>query len=133
MPVLDTTVLVALFDESHESRGKVLRQLGDATVLHIPSVVLAELMLVLRKLAKDRGHDGNAFARACLAKLMAKRGIEERQEYDGAAARQLFRANPGLSYVDAVGIVTARTMNEELLTLDKEQLKLWRSSTPAAG
>lgn len=131
MAVADTTVLVALFDESHEARNQVLRQFGDATVVHVPSVVLSELMLVLRKLAKDQGHDGNGFARSCLVALMAKRGIEERQDYDAVAARSLFLRHPTLSYVDAVCIVTARSLEDDLLTLDKEQKKVWKAQKSA--
>ncbi len=126
MAVVDTTVLVAAFDQSHPSRAKAVEAMQNASVLHVPSVVVAELTLVLRRLAKSAGQDGNKFARESLRALLSKRGVEERQEYDALRARQLYDADAKLSYVDAVAIVAAWGLDADLISFDAHQMNVWK-------
>lgn len=130
MPVADTTALVAALDESHPRHKEARSRLQGLAVLHVPSVILSELSVVLRRLAKDQGQDGNQYARRVVAALMAKPEIHERQEHDGAEARRLYAGNAKLSYADAVAIVTAWRLRDALVTLDDDQLAAWKSGAP---
>lgn len=101
---------------------------SESNVVHVPSVAMAELMLVLRRLANNHGQDGNEFARSCLRDLMSRPGVQECQEYPTGPARQHFYSSHTLSYVDAVGIALALHLEQELVTLDERQRSIWVAS-----
>lgn len=128
MPVADTSVLLACFDDAHDRHREAIDMLSGVSALRVPTAVLAEFALVLRRVAKDQGHDGNAVARRVVGALMAKHEVHEHQVHDGARARRLYARTPGLSYVDAVAVVTAWGLDEGLLTLDARQRAAWAAS-----
>lgn len=130
MPVADTTALVAILDETHPSHAEAYARLQGAATLHIPTVILSELTVVLRRLAKDQGQDGSQYARRVVTALLAKPEVSECQQHDGAQARRLYAQNARLSYADSVAVVTAWSLADELVTLDKEQLDVWKSGAP---
>ena len=130
MPVADTTTLVAVLDETHPRHADARTRLQGVATLHIPTVILSELSVVLRRLAKDHGHDGNRYARRVVTGLLDKPEVHECQQHDGAQARQLYVRNPKLSYADSVAIVTAWGLPDDLVTFDNDQFEVWTSGVP---
>ena len=130
MPVADTTTLVAILDETHPRHAEAGSKLQGVATLHVPTVILSELSLVLRRLAKNQRHDGNRYARRVVTALMAKPEVHECQQHDGAQARQLYVANPKLSYADSVAIATAWGLPDDLVTFDDDQFEVWKSGAP---
>lgn len=126
VPVIDTSVLVPLFDADHPLRSKAQGLTKAPGVLAVCGGVLAELTTVIRRRGKDVGLDGDQIAREALAHLEALRGFRHIDAYDARAVSQLYREVPGLSYVDAWGVVIAIEMDEELLTFDTRQADAYR-------
>lgn len=121
MPVPDTSVLVPAFDADHPRHAEARRMLGAPILLHVTGGVLSELTTVLRRRANDVKVDGAKVAREALAKLEALEGFRHATGYDAEAVSRVYLAHSALSYVDAVGIVLALDLDDELMTFDDAQ------------
>jgi predicted nucleic acid-binding protein len=126
MPVLDTSVLVPLFDADHPDHAQARERVGAPILLHVSGGVIAELTTVLRRRAKDAGLDGSRVAREALSKLEGLRGFRHAASYDADAVSRVYQAHSALSYVDALGIVLALDLGEPLLTFDDRQMAAYR-------
>jgi predicted nucleic acid-binding protein len=121
MPVLDTSVLVPAFDADHPRHHEARELLAAPALLHVNAGVLGELTTVLRRRANDVGLEGSKVARDALAKLESLAGFRHATSYDPDTVSHVYRAHSSLSYVDAIGIVLALELDEELLTFDDGQ------------
>ncbi len=124
MPVVDASVLVALFNvqDPHHERA---RDLAEApTAWRVPTVALVELSQVARRMADttDRERDARRAAAATWALPFA----QEETSYDVDAARALYERRRTLSYADAIIIATAWHHGDTLLTFDKRQERAWK-------
>ncbi len=121
MPTTDTSYLYALLDGADAHHEEAKRMAGGRTTLAVPSVVLTELLQLVRFRAKGRGEDGNAVARAARRALETIRGFRLEQACDAARAAKLYDENVGLSYADAVVIAVALERGDDLYTFDEGQ------------
>lgn len=126
MPVVDTSVLVPLFDADHSRHDDARRLVAAPILLRVTGGVLAELTTVLRRRGKDAGLDGARIAREALVQLEGLRGFRHSTDYDPEAVSRTYASHAGLSYVDAWGIVLAMETGEELLTFDEDQTAAYR-------
>jgi predicted nucleic acid-binding protein len=122
MPVIDTSVLVPLFDADHPRHAEARQLVAAPVLLHVTGGVLAELTTVLRRRGKDAGLDGARVAREALVQLEALHGFRHVIDYDAEAVSRAYAQHSALSYVDAWGVVLALEMGEDLMTFDDRQL-----------
>lgn len=128
MAVVDTSVLVAAFDDEHPRHRAARAALAKQAAVVVHGGILEELTRVMRRAANQAGLDGNQVARAVLATLRASPGYRLAADYDEAATAQRFAENPPLSYVDAWGIEVAHATGQELLTFDRDQERAWKAA-----
>lgn len=121
MAIIDTSVLVPLFDADHPQHHDAQRLAREHNPWHISGGVLSEFTRVVRRLTNLRGEDGNQAARRALAVLEEYAGYRPLADYDAALASRIFRMDDGMSYVDAWGIALSYARSEPLLTLDRRQ------------
>lgn len=121
MPVVDSSVLVPAFDADHPRHGEARGKLATTSLLHVSGGVLAEVTTVLRRRANDLGLDGSNVARDALARLEELAGFRHVTSYDADEVSRVYQAHAALSYVDAMGIVIAIVLDDELLTFDDAQ------------
>lgn len=126
MPVIDTSFLMAVFDEEHPRHKQAHRLLRKASVLHVSGGVMGEFITIVRRRANDVGLDGEAVARDLLEqveslRIMRHAGLEAPLEVS-----RIYRENKGLSYVDAWGIALAKGRKEELYSFDRKQRAVHR-------
>ncbi len=102
MTTFDTSALVPLFDVRHPRREEARAAFRAARTAKLHPCVLAELTTVVRRLAKDRGQDGNKEARNALRALLGQPrcGISTQADYDKAVRRYL--SDSALSLTDAI-------------------------------
>lgn len=124
MAILDTSLLVALFDLDHPHHKPAREAVLGHGVWHVSGGVLAEFTQAIRRLTNEQGSDGNAAARQALESLRAFSGYRTIQEYDEPHVARIHATAPGMSYVDAWGVSLAVTRQEPLLTLDGRQRRL---------
>ena len=132
MPVVDTSVLVPLFDADHPRHQEAKILVAKPILLHVTGGVLAELTTVLRRRGKDVGLDGARIAREALIHLEGLRGFRHATDYEPESVSRTFGAHPSLSYVDAWGIVLAMDMGEDLLSFDERQMAAYREGAKSA-
>ncbi|HUR70159.1 MAG TPA: PIN domain-containing protein [Candidatus Thermoplasmatota archaeon] len=123
MPVVDSSVLVPAFDADHPRHAEARGKLGTTSLLHVSGGVLAEVTTVLRRRANDIGSDGSKVAREALVRLEELAGFRHATSYDPDEVSRVYQAHAALSYVDAMGIVIAIRLDDELLTFDDAQSK----------
>ena len=126
MPVLDTSVLVPAFDADHPRHAEARKLLAGPSLLHVSAGVTAELTTVIRRRASDAGLPGAKVAREALARLEALAGFRHAASYDAEAVSQVYHTHASLSYVDALGIVIALGIDDDLLTFDDAQAAAYR-------
>lgn len=123
MPVVDSSVLVPAFDADHPRHAEARGKLATTSLLHVSGGVLAEVTTVLRRRANDMGSDGSKVARESLARLEELAGFRHATTYDADEVSRVYLAHATLSYVDAMGIILAIGLNDELLTFDDAQAR----------
>lgn len=121
MPVVDSSVLVPAFDADHPRHAEAREKLATTSLLHVSGGVLGEVTTVLRRRANDVGSEGSKVAREALARLEELAGFRHATSYDADEVSRVYQAHPTLSYVDAMGIVLAIGLGEDLLTFDDAQ------------
>lgn len=132
MPVVDTSVLVPLFDADHPHHHDARQLVAAPILLYVTGGVLAELTTVLRRRGKDVGLDGARIAREALGQLEKLQGFRHVTDYDPGSVSRTYAAHAGLSYVDAWGIVLAMDMGEDLISFDERQMAAYREEKKAA-
>lgn len=102
LPVFDTSVLVPLFIKEHEhhKKAKHLFATADWIILH-PSVI-TEFTTVIRRLAKNKGLDGNEQAREALLSLLLQPRVSIRSDMDYQEIIDLYASSSRLSFTDAM-------------------------------
>lgn len=131
MAVVDTSVLVPLFDNRHAQHAKAVARLADVTDLGVVAPSLQELASVLRREGKARGLDGGQIARQAVARLRAQPRFQDKGAGVAAAACGRFVASPGLSLADCWAIEAALADGDELVTFDANQAKAWQAAKRA--
>ncbi|MEA3203638.1 MAG: hypothetical protein QOI63_1317 [Thermoplasmata archaeon] len=130
MTVADTSALVALLDAGHPHHKQAQRDLAEGHVT-VTRGSLAETATVVRRLAKDAGHDGGQAARQALAAITTLAGFREAPHVELATVLKLHQQDGGLSFVDAWNLATALQANERLASHDKGLLAA-HAGRPAA-
>lgn len=126
MPVVDSSVLVPAFDADHPRHAEARDALARPILLQVSGGVLAEVTTVLCRRANDVGSDGAKVAREALARLEGLAGFRHATSYDADEVSRVYGAHTALSYVDALGIVLAIDLREDLLTFDDAQAKAYK-------
>lgn len=126
MPVVDSSVLVPAFDADHPRHVEARDELAHPVLLHVSGGVLAEVTTVLRRRAHDVGSDGAKVAREALTRLEGLAGFRHATSYDADEVSRIYSAHTALSYVDALGIVLAIGLRDDLLTFDEAQAKAYK-------
>ncbi len=121
MAIVDTSLLVPLFDRGHANHTQARRQAAEHSIWHISCGVLAEFTQVIRRIANDHAQDGNVAARRALEALREMTGYRPIESFDEPLIARIYAMDPALSYVDAWGIAAALERQEPLLTLDDHQ------------
>ncbi len=129
MAVVDTSVLVPLFDVAHPNHAKARAVLAEIDRLATHGGALAELTRVIRRRANLRGLKGNEAARAAVHALRALPAFRDTGDGLAAQVEKRYQAEPKLSYADAWGIEAALADRDDLLTFDKHQAAAWRTAT----
>ncbi|MEA3203871.1 MAG: hypothetical protein QOI63_1551 [Thermoplasmata archaeon] len=127
MGVVDSSLLLDLFDADSPSHRKAQARLSNGTLAITPGV-LSEVTQAIRRRATAAGLDGSRAARDMLAALRALPGYLFVVDADDEAIASLHAANSAMSYVDAWGIWLARKTGEELWTHDRAQSRVFRRS-----
>lgn len=128
MAVVDTSILVPLFDAAHVNHAKAKAALSGINRLAIPGGVLAELTRLIRRLAKRQGLDGNQAAREAIHALRALPGFRDTGDGLATVTEARYALESNLSYVDAWGIEAALADRDDLLTFDAHQAAAWRKA-----
>lgn len=128
MAVVDTSVLLPLFDMGHANHAKAKAALSDIERIATHGGVLAELTRLIRRRAILRGMDGNIAAREAVRALRALPGFRDTGDGLGAKVERRYAAETGLSYADAWGIEAALADRDDLLTFDAKQAAAWRKA-----
>jgi predicted nucleic acid-binding protein len=102
MPAFDTSVLVPLLDRGHPRHTEAARRFDAADQVLIHPAVASELTTVVRRLAKDRGQDGNRAARQALRALLEQPRVRLESELQADAALRRYLADAALSFTDAL-------------------------------
>lgn len=123
MPVVDSSVLVPAFDIDHPRHAEARAELAKTGLLHVSGGALAEVTTVLRRRANDMGSDGSKFAREALARLEELAGFRHATSYDAEEVSRVYQKHSTLSYVDAIGVVLAVGLGDDLLTFDDAQAR----------
>lgn len=125
VPAFDTSALLPLFNAQHPHYGRAKAQFeaADMVVLH-PSVI-TEFTTVMRRLAKDKGLDGNEKARQALMALLRQPRVAIRADMDYEAVVDRYLCAPGISFTDAVVAASVAHFNKSKpVTFDKKLGKL---------
>lgn len=92
-------------------------------ILH-PSVI-TEFTTVMRRLAKEKGYDGNEKARQALMALLRQPRVAIRADMDYEEVVDRYLCAPGISFTDAVVAASvAHFSKSEPVTFDKKLGKL---------
>lgn len=127
MTVADTSVILALLDETHPRHHEARGALANGWIT-VTRGTLAETSTVVRRLAKDAGIDGNAAARRAVDGVCALAGFREAPPTDLDAVTGVFRRERPLSFADAWALVASVEGNEPLVTYDKPLLRAYRKA-----
>lgn len=128
MAVVDTSVLLPLFDVAHANHARARAALSAVDRIATHGGVLAELTRLIRRRAILRGLDGNAASRQAIGALRGLPGFRDTGDGLGAKVAQRYAAETGLSYADAWGIEAALADRDALLTFDARQAAAWRKA-----
>lgn len=102
MPLFDTSALLPLFNPGHSHHDDAKKAFESCGQVVLHPLVIHEFTTVVRRLAKDRGADGNEEARRGLLALLAEPRVKVRADMDYDAAIDRYIAAPRLSFTDAV-------------------------------
>jgi predicted nucleic acid-binding protein len=122
MTVVDTSVLVALFDRQDARCDEVRQRFRGNEPLLVAPESLVELLGVLKSKA------GRAASDQALGDLMRIRTVTWIHESDPAGSYRFQQAHPGLSYMDAAAIGCALRRGVALWTFDGRQQKAFEAA-----
>jgi predicted nucleic acid-binding protein len=134
MPICDTSWLIALVhgDDAHHATAR--SQAGTADRYLVPGVVVAEFVAALvariRKVAPEL--DAPKEAKARLQEILSNPAVDVEPSYPVRKVHATYFGEPALSYPDAVGVVTALVLGQDLLTFDKTQASVLKKMRKAA-
>lgn len=134
MPICDTSWLIALVhgDDAHHAAARSQATTVDRYL--VPSAVVAEFLAALvariRKVAPQL--DATQEARARLQEILSNPAVDVEPSYPVRKVHEAYFAEPSLSYPDAVGVITALVLGQELLTFDKTQANVLKKMRKAA-
>lgn len=127
MPVIDTSVLMALFNEEDRHHGRAREATKEPGVYVIAAVILQEFLMALgRRITTLAGtaRSRNAVREAYTA-LASSPAFRIQPGYRVEAAGRVYVSHKTLSYADAVAIALARDTRDELLTFDQAQRRVF--------
>lgn len=135
MPTCDTSWLLAFLDPDDVHHLKARAEVESGTPVTIPGPVLAELLQVVfhKRRRTDAPTIAHAAARRVLQGLESLPTFRVAPAYDEGRASDIYHANEGLSYVDAVGVAMARSDPGGLLSFDGRQQDALTYSSSVAG
>ena len=125
MSTFDTSALVPVYARRHPRRAEAVQAFEQADEVVVHPCVLAEFSGVMRRLAKDEGHDGNAVARRAVQELLAQPRVVVRSDVDHDQAVAKYLGDHALSFTDAV-IVCA----QDAVAFDEG---IWRARAAHVG
>ncbi len=128
MPVIDTSFLVAVFDEDHPRHQSARQKMKTDSLLYLNGGVIGEFTTIVRRHANDAGLDGEQVARELLERLETLQTVRYSSMEDPAAVSRVYRDNRGISYVDAWGVALAHALKEDLYTLDGKQATVFKKT-----
>lgn len=126
MPVVDSSVLVALMDRDDPHHPRARRACQAPERWRIPTVATVELAAAIRQGTPGPTARKDTTVRAGLQGLWSLDMVEGAPHHDTDTARKLFLQDRHLSYADAVIIATAWHHGDTLLTFDKRQERAWK-------
>lgn len=121
MPIVDTSWLVALFNEDDAHHDKAVMQAGEPGRYTVPHVILHEFLSIVRHRLDS------ATARRIYADIREDPAFDLKTECDLDHAGAMFTSRRTLSYADCVAASLAVTTNAPLLTFDDKQARAVRS------
>lgn len=128
MPIVDTSVLVAMFNPDDVHRSDALRISKAAAEMVVPQLVLAEFLQVVEHMT--RRHTGGAAvavaSRRAYQEVQRGRNVVFHAGHDHAKAAAIYLGNPKLSYIDAAAIQVALSTGQELASFDDDQVAVWK-------
>ena len=125
MPAFDTSALLPLFNPQHPHYGRARARFEAAETVILHPSVITEFTTVMRRLAKDKGLDGNEKARQALVALLQQPRVAIRAEMDYDAVVDRYLCAPGISFTDAVvGASVLHFDKSQPVTFDKKLGKL---------
>lgn len=123
MPVVDTSLLVALRNPDDHHHADALHAMKQDGRFLVPAVILAEYLAVVWAHARrtSGAESAHSVVRHALDDLMRQRVFQIETVFDVSQAATIFRAQAQLSYPDAVAIAVAKAHDGRLLTFDRRQ------------
>jgi predicted nucleic acid-binding protein len=115
--VVDTSVVVALLDADHPHHASAASRVATGPITATWGTLL-ETSMVIRRLAKDAGLDGNKAARKALRAIISLDGFREAGGADLRGVLALYDRSHALSFADAWTLSVAIETGEPLLTFD---------------
>lgn len=130
MPVLDTSLLVALLNADDPLHGKARGDVAGLRGASIPYPVLVELVQVVEYRVRQRlgAPAGRRAAREAFVAIDGSASFAVELPRGLPEAARLFLADKRLSLVDAVGVAHAIEAEEDLMTYDKHQARAFRNA-----
>lgn len=113
MPVFDTSALLPIFNPEHPHHGRAREAFERAELVVLHPCVLTEFTMVIRRLAKDLGQDGNAAAREALQSLLDQPRVLVSGDMDHRPACELYMARKEISFTDAVVAMSDKAFDRE--------------------
>lgn len=102
MPAFDASALVPLFDAAHPRHDEARRRFREARQVLLHPCTVAEMTMVVRRIAKDHGRNGNKVARQALSSLLEQPRVRIEASLDYEAAVAMYLDTNKLSFTDAV-------------------------------
>jgi predicted nucleic acid-binding protein len=129
MPVIDTSFLMALFDEDHPRHKEARRLMRSPDAMYVSGGVLGEFTTIVRRRANEVGLDGEEVARELLMRLQSLRHVHHATFEDASEISRIYRENRGIGYVDAWGVALACSRKERLYSFDRRQKVVYRKES----
>lgn len=132
MPVIDTSWLVALFNETDAHHEKALRQADGASGLIIPAPVLTEFLnLVAHRISKRESESvAQKEVRRLLKSILDQTAFAIEPQYEPQKVHEIFFRHHRLDYADAVAASLAQSLKQQLFSFDRDQLKAIKQNLP---
>lgn len=129
MPVVDTSLLVALRNPEDHHHSKALKAVKQAGPFIVPAVILAEYLAVVWAHARRTAgfEPAHKVARDAFDGLVKQRVFQIETAFDASKAATIFRTQARLSYPDAVAVAVAKEQATELITFDALQRRTFRA------